>query len=145
MSDRIITIATFTLSSEMHLFRARLEEEGIHVIVGDENMTNLDPYGAYASGGAKLRVFEAEAEDAQKIIEQMRAELAEIPEEEQYLTDVDGTMYKVEEDEEEMEYQASLALKKEQNAKIGKVILIVGGITIALSALAGVLAQLGII
>ncbi len=51
-----------------HLALGRLEEEGIHAWLKDENMVTVTPMFANAMGGIKLLVKEDEAEKAWKIL-----------------------------------------------------------------------------
>lgn len=134
MSDRIISIAQFPNPQELSLFQARLEQEGIVSSSGDENISY---HGLYIAGGAQLRVFERDAERALAIVNAMRDELKATPQ--QYQIDVDGTVFEYEEDEEEREYQAVLALRAEKNKRLSKITLMVVGIIVGLGILAWIL------
>jgi hypothetical protein len=68
MSDRLVTVATFSLPFEVHLAKAKLESEGIECFVADENMVSLNWLYAGAIGGIKLRVSESDYLQAKKIL-----------------------------------------------------------------------------
>lgn len=69
--ERLVTIKTLSTPWEAQLARARLEAEGIHAVVADENFVRL--YGALsdAVGGVKLQVRE---EDVARATELLRTE-----------------------------------------------------------------------
>lgn len=72
-----VVVAAFTFPWEAELARARLASEGIHAVLGDENLVRLDWFVSQAVGGVKLLVAESEAGRAAEILRR-RAELPEI-------------------------------------------------------------------
>jgi hypothetical protein len=60
----MITIATFTVPEDAHLFRMFLESRGIESFVLDENFIQLFWHYSNAIGGVRLVVDEDEADDA---------------------------------------------------------------------------------
>lgn len=60
----MITIATFTVPEDAHLFRMFLESRGIEGFVLDENFVQLFWHYSNAIGGVRLVVDEDEADDA---------------------------------------------------------------------------------
>ncbi|WP_024479179.1 MULTISPECIES: putative signal transducing protein [Cellulophaga] len=73
MVDKWVTIATFEYSSDLQVFKAKLESEGITVFVKDENTINSDPMISNAIGGAKVQVFQEDKERALEIYDSIRA------------------------------------------------------------------------
>jgi hypothetical protein len=64
--ERFVTVATYVLSWEAQLAKARLESEGIAALVADENAAGI--YGASVVGGIKLRVREEDADRATDLL-----------------------------------------------------------------------------
>ncbi len=60
----MITIATFPLSEDAHLFRTFLESRGIEGFLLDENIAQLFWHYSYAIGGVRLVVAEEDEDDA---------------------------------------------------------------------------------
>ena len=69
----LVTVASFTEPWEAHLFRLRLESEGIPAVVAHEqHVWAMWPY-AMALGGAKVQVPPDEAEKAREVERRCRA------------------------------------------------------------------------
>ncbi len=68
--DKLVTIASFERSTEAHMAKTMLEEQGIEVFVGDDNLVNW--YLSSAVGGVKIQVPELQAERATKLLEEIR-------------------------------------------------------------------------
>lgn len=66
--DQLITVATFTYTSENAMAQHRLEAEGIECFLQDEHSVNLNPFSSTAIGGIKLQVWEADVERALSIL-----------------------------------------------------------------------------
>jgi hypothetical protein len=79
----LVTVATFPEAIEAHIFRSRLESEGIPSMLADENIVSNQPWHSIAYGGVKLRVRQQDRERAAEIIAEIRGlqrlELARCP------------------------------------------------------------------
>ncbi|ADV48429.1 DUF2007 domain-containing protein [Cellulophaga sp. E16_2] len=73
MVDKWVTIATFEYSSDLQVFKIKLESEGITVFVKDEYTINSDPMISNAIGGAKVQVFQEDKERAIEIYDSIRS------------------------------------------------------------------------
>ncbi|MHC5063247.1 MAG: putative signal transducing protein [Planctomycetota bacterium] len=69
----MMVIATYPNAPKAHVDRLRLEGEGVHAVVVDENMPTLRPLWVHAFGGVKLCVAEGDRERAKEIIYAERA------------------------------------------------------------------------
>lgn len=69
MSNRLVTVATFSQPLDSHLIRARLEAEGIPCFVADEFTVSANWFYSNAIGGVKLQVREADIDRARHIVE----------------------------------------------------------------------------
>lgn len=63
-----ITVATFTYPHEAQMLKARLESEGLNVIVKDELTTQVYHFLSPAVGGVKLQVPQEELESALRVL-----------------------------------------------------------------------------
>jgi len=63
-----VTVAQFSLGTEAHIFRARLEAENIPAYVADEHQITANWLWSNALGGVKVRVPEVYAERAYVIL-----------------------------------------------------------------------------
>lgn len=79
MPHKWITVAAFTLPTEMHVVRSKLEAEGIACQVQDE--LTVQSYHLYSNaiGGVKLKVQEHDFETARQIL----IDMGKIPDESQ--------------------------------------------------------------
>jgi hypothetical protein len=68
MSDRLVTVATFSTALEAHVARTKLESEGIEGFILDENIVGLNWLYSAAVGGVKLKVREDDLPVAQKLL-----------------------------------------------------------------------------
>ena len=96
MSENWTIVATFTLPTEMHVARSKLEAEGIICQVQDELTVQSYHLYSHAIGGVKLKVLQHQAEIARLILVEMGA----IPDESQikpngFLTFMDGFTRKI--------------------------------------------------
>ena len=70
MLEDLITIATFDLTVQAELAKAKLESEGIDCLLLDKNLIGaLGPFYSSMLGGIRLQVRESDAELARKILE----------------------------------------------------------------------------
>lgn len=67
--ERLVTVETFSTPWEAQIARARLETEGIHSVIADENFVRLYWALSSALGGVKLQVRE---EDVSRAAEMLR-------------------------------------------------------------------------
>lgn len=78
----LVTVATFPEAIEAHIYRNRLENEGIPCAIADENVVSNQPWHSIAYGGVKLRVRAQDQEKALAIINEIRSGAAETATEE---------------------------------------------------------------
>jgi predicted nucleic-acid-binding Zn-ribbon protein len=69
---KLVTVATFPEAIEAHIYRSRLEAEGIPSVVADENIITNQPWHSIAYGGVKLRVRDQDQEKALAVINTIR-------------------------------------------------------------------------
>jgi len=72
---RLVTIASFPEAIEAHIYRSRLEAEGIPCVLADENIVSNQPWHTIAYGGVKLRVRHTDEMRAREIIQDIRGKL----------------------------------------------------------------------
>ncbi len=65
-----VTVATFTLPSEMAVIRAKMESEGIACYASDEMTVQVYNFMSNAVGGIKLQVEEKDAERARALLKE---------------------------------------------------------------------------
>lgn len=65
---RPVTVGTFLTPWQALLARARLEAEGIDVVIADEHLIRMDWFIAGAVGGVKVQVWEEDVERASEIL-----------------------------------------------------------------------------
>lgn len=70
MSEKLITIATFSQAIEAHVSKTKLESEGIICFIADENIVNMNWFYSNAVGGVKLQVKESDVKRALEILHQ---------------------------------------------------------------------------
>ncbi|KAA9340037.1 putative signal transducing protein [Adhaeribacter soli] len=68
MQVELVTVAKFFSPTEAHVYRAKLESEGIPAFVFDENLATFYPFASSLTGGAKLKVRAEDLERAQEIL-----------------------------------------------------------------------------
>lgn len=71
MSYSWVTIASFTLPTDMHIARSKLESEGIACEVQDELTVQSHNFYSNAIGGVKLKVRDHDLDRARKILIEM--------------------------------------------------------------------------
>jgi hypothetical protein len=62
----------FDYVADAELVKAKLESEGIHVVLKDANILQADPFIASAIGGVKVMVFREDREKAEEIYNAIR-------------------------------------------------------------------------
>ena len=65
---KLVTIRTFDNSVDAHIFRSKLESEGIRCYLFDDTMVSLNPIYDVALGGIKLKVGSEDAGKAREVI-----------------------------------------------------------------------------
>jgi len=70
MSEKLVTVAAFSLAIEADLARTKLESEGIECVVADEHTVTMNWLYSNAVGGVKLKVWESDLQSAREILEQ---------------------------------------------------------------------------
>ena len=71
----LVTIASFPEAIEAHIYRNRLEAEGIPCVLADENIVSNQPWHTIAYGGVKLRVRHTDEVRAREIIQEIQGKL----------------------------------------------------------------------
>ena len=82
MSDKLITLATYTYTTEAYVLTAKLEAEEIEYFLKNENLLSTQQFLSNAVGGMDVQVREKDLEKAKailKIVEQNRKESQEVP------------------------------------------------------------------
>lgn len=69
--NQLITIATFTLPSELIVVRGRLESEGVECFTKDELTVQVHNFYSNAIGGVKLQVRHEDVELANQILTEL--------------------------------------------------------------------------
>ena len=77
MSDKLVTVARFSHPHESHVWRARLESEGISCFIADEHTISAYWFYSNAVGGVKLQVSRSDVDDAEAILAASHEEAAE--------------------------------------------------------------------
>ena len=72
MSQRLVTIATFSFPQEAYIFKTKLESQGIQSYIEDEYIVTMMWLYSVAVGGVKLKVRESDKAPAIEIISQER-------------------------------------------------------------------------
>jgi hypothetical protein len=70
----LVTIKRYASDMEAQLMKARLESEGIYVLLLDEHRSSASPVHHLAGGGVKLQVWDRDIEKAGKIIQESISE-----------------------------------------------------------------------
>lgn len=71
--EKLVTLETFTSPWEAQVARSRLESEGIHSVIADENFIRLYWALSNAVGGVKLQVREEDAARAAELLQSRQA------------------------------------------------------------------------
>jgi hypothetical protein len=79
MSDRLVTVATYTEPTSAHLAREQLEAAGVRCFLTDDQTTGMDWLLGNAIGWVKLQVAESDAQRAVAILENLRPVAAPEP------------------------------------------------------------------
>ena len=69
MTDKLITIATFSQPIEAHILKTKLESEEIECFIADENTVTMNWLYSNAIGGVKLQVKKSDSKRAIAIIQ----------------------------------------------------------------------------
>lgn len=71
---KLISIKTFDNTSEAHIYKSKLENEGILCFLKDENSVSVNPFNNIALGGIKLQVPEDAVDTALNVLIEMQAQ-----------------------------------------------------------------------
>jgi len=74
MTDGLVTIGSYPTVFEADLVKGQLEAFGVDAVTDDRNMVGLNVFLTNFYGGIKVRVPEAQAEEARLILEAEEAE-----------------------------------------------------------------------
>jgi hypothetical protein len=66
--DKIITFESYYDPMLAHIIRTKLEDNGIHCFIADENMIGANPLYNQAVGGVKLKIFERDLQQCKDIL-----------------------------------------------------------------------------
>ena len=69
----LITIKTFQNSVDAHIFKAKLESEGIRCYLFDENTVSVNPLYNITVGGIKLNINEKDLEKAKEVYAELNS------------------------------------------------------------------------
>ena len=69
MRETLVTIARFSHPHESHVWRARLESEGIGCFLADEHTVSANWFYSNAVGGVKLQVRASDSVEARRLLE----------------------------------------------------------------------------
>lgn len=72
MNNEWITLGSFEFLADVQIIKGKLESEGIHVQLKDENTVSVEPFASNALGGIKLQVLKEDEEEARKIYDELR-------------------------------------------------------------------------
>lgn len=70
MSERFITLTTYTYQTESYLLAARLESEGIQANIKNQHTLSQQQFLSNAVGGIEVQVMEKDLEQAKRIFKQ---------------------------------------------------------------------------
>ena len=70
----LLTVKVFTTSTEAHLFKSRLENEGIDCYLFDENINSMNMLYGVATGGIKVKVNANDTEKVKSILQKIEEE-----------------------------------------------------------------------
>ncbi|MBS1635944.1 MAG: DUF2007 domain-containing protein [Bacteroidetes bacterium] len=73
MHDNLVTLTTYTYSSDTMMLAARLDDAGIKYFLKDENLISADPFLSNAVGGVKVQVCEADYDRARAVLDEVNA------------------------------------------------------------------------
>lgn len=72
MRDNYTILASFEYSTEAHLYKSKLDNEGIKTMLMDESTVDTDPLVSQAIGGVKLFIHNNDLEKALNIYNKIR-------------------------------------------------------------------------
>lgn|GEM_PF-102055 len=67
---KLITLKTFSSDISAHLFKTRLESEGVECFILDENIVRLNSFYDLAVGGIRLQVRQEDFQRAKDLVEE---------------------------------------------------------------------------
>ncbi|WP_338760579.1 DUF2007 domain-containing protein [Bernardetia sp. ABR2-2B] len=70
----LLTVKIFENSVDAHLFKSRLENEGVDCYLFDENINSMNMLYGVATGGIKVKVNASDTERVKQFLEEMESE-----------------------------------------------------------------------
>lgn len=70
----LLTVRVFSTTTEAHLFKSRLENEGIDCYLFDENIAGMNITYDVALGGIKAKVNSSDTERVKEVLQKLEAE-----------------------------------------------------------------------
>ncbi|MEZ4838168.1 DUF2007 domain-containing protein [Flavobacterium sp.] len=70
-----VTVAVFSLPSEIAVLKSIFEKEGIHYFFENETIVSIDPFASIAYGGIKLKVHHNDVEVVRGILDNLDSHL----------------------------------------------------------------------
>lgn len=70
-----VTVAVFTLPTEIAVLKTILENEGIPYFFENETIVSIDPFASIAYGGIRLKVHQNDVEVVRNIIDNLESHL----------------------------------------------------------------------
>jgi len=71
MSDKLVTLTTYTYTTESYILAAKLEEAGIKPFIKNENLVQTQNFLSNAVGGIDVQVREEDLENALPILKEL--------------------------------------------------------------------------
>ncbi|MBN1133258.1 MAG: DUF2007 domain-containing protein [Bacteroidales bacterium] len=68
MKEKIVTLRTFSNSTEAKIVKSKLDAYGIPCMLTNENILGINPIFDHTIGGVQLKVFEKDIERAEIIL-----------------------------------------------------------------------------
>lgn len=68
---KLVTVRIFDNPINAHMLKSKLESEGIHVYLQDENTIGIDPLVSNALGGIKLKISENDIEKTRLVLKEL--------------------------------------------------------------------------
>ncbi|WP_375559031.1 hypothetical protein ACE193_14970 [Bernardetia sp. OM2101] len=70
----LLTVKVFSTSTEAHLFKSKLESQGIDCYLFDENINSMNMLYGVATGGIKVKVNASDTEKVKSVLQKIEDE-----------------------------------------------------------------------
>jgi hypothetical protein len=70
----LLTVKVFTTSTDAHLFKSRLESQGVDCYLFDENINSMNMLYGVATGGIKAKVNASDTEKVKQVLQEIEDE-----------------------------------------------------------------------